>query len=185
MKIKKYFEYVKESKKSLNEDFGNFDQDINQEELEQDFENEPTDLDMPIGDERPDEFSDDLSDEFSEEPINQFDSEVSSEEEVEEEGSEYYGRTMLTELGDKLGAEVIDGSIIYNGKNINFYSETDSFHVDKKKFKTVEEVVDYLTDVPAELPTDMSVEAPVNEEEPVIAESKSYKVTRKFNKFRK
>jgi len=65
-------------------------------------------------------------------------------EPMEEEGSEYIGGQMLQNLADSLGTEVVDNSVEYNGKKVNFYSETEMFHVDKKKFKTVEEVVDYL-----------------------------------------
>lgn len=63
---------------------------------------------------------------------------------MEEEGGEYMGSQMLQNLADSLGTEVVDNSVEYNGKKVNFYSETEMFHVDKKKFKTVEEVVDYL-----------------------------------------
>lgn len=63
---------------------------------------------------------------------------------MEEEGGEYMGVQMLQNLADSLGTEVVDNSVEYNGKKVNFYSETEMFHVDKKKFKTVEEVVDYL-----------------------------------------
>lgn len=74
-----------------------------------------------------------------EEPMNE-----PMEEPMEEEGSEYMGGQMLQNLADSLGTEVVDNSVEYNGKKVNFYSETEMFHVDKKKFKTVEEVVDYL-----------------------------------------
>jgi len=63
---------------------------------------------------------------------------------TEEEGT-YIGTEMLQDLADALGTEVIDNAVEYEGKKVNFYSETEKFHVDKKKFATVEEVVDYLT----------------------------------------
>jgi hypothetical protein len=63
---------------------------------------------------------------------------------TEEEGT-YIGTQMIQDLADALGTEVIDNAVQYEGKTINFYSETEKFHVDKKKFTTVEEVVDYLT----------------------------------------
>jgi hypothetical protein len=67
------------------------------------------------------------------------------EEEEEEESDEYMGQKMLNDLASELGTEVgPDGSIDYNGKKINFYSETEMFHLDKKKFKTVDEVINYL-----------------------------------------
>lgn len=63
----------------------------------------------------------------------------------EEEGGEYQGQMLLNQLANELGTEVdADGSINYEGKKINFYSETEKFHVDNKKFSTAEEVVDYL-----------------------------------------
>jgi hypothetical protein len=63
----------------------------------------------------------------------------------EEEGGEYQGQMLLNQLANELGTEVdSDSSINYEGKKINFYSETEKFHVDNKKFSTVEEVVDYL-----------------------------------------
>ena len=37
-----------------------------------------------------------------------------------------------------------NNSIDYNGKKINFFSETESFHVDKKKFKTIGEILHQL-----------------------------------------
>lgn len=63
---------------------------------------------------------------------------------TEEEGT-YIGAEMLQDLADALGTEVIDNAVEYEGKKVNFYSETEKFHVDKKKFATVQEVVDYLT----------------------------------------
>lgn len=63
----------------------------------------------------------------------------------EEEGGEYQGQMLLNQLANELGTEVDDdGSINYEGKKINFYSETEKFHVDNKKFSTAEEVVNYL-----------------------------------------
>ena len=63
---------------------------------------------------------------------------------TEEEGT-YIGTQMLKDLADALGVEVMDNAVEYEDKTINFFSETEKFHVDKKKFATVEEVVDYLT----------------------------------------
>ena len=75
----------------------------------------------------------------------------------EEEGGEYIGQKMMNDLASELGSEIgTDGSIDYNGKKINFYSETEMFHVDKKKFKTSDEVINYL---------DSSNEDPVEPEE--------------------
>jgi len=63
---------------------------------------------------------------------------------TEEDGT-YIGTQMLQDLADALGTEVMDNAVQYEGKTINFYSETEKFHVDRKKFATVEEVVNYLT----------------------------------------
>ena len=63
----------------------------------------------------------------------------------EEEGGEYMGQKMMADLASELDTEIgSDGSINYNGKKVNFYSETEMFHVDKKKFKTAGEVINYL-----------------------------------------
>lgn len=63
----------------------------------------------------------------------------------EEEGGEYMGQKKMADLASELGTEIgTDGSIDYNGKKVNFYSETEMFHVDKKKFKTSGEVINYL-----------------------------------------
>jgi len=107
------------------------------------------------------------------------------EEQPEEEGDIYQNR--LQELADALGVEVEDGKVMYNGKKIIFPSETEMFHVDGKKFKTAEEVVNYLEGSVEErpdmerVPSDL-VEDPEMELE--LQESKSYKNTRKFNKRR-
>ena len=61
----------------------------------------------------------------------------------EEEGDEYEGTLLLKELAERLGSEVVNNTIEYNGQKINYYSETEAFHVGKMKFDTVDEVVDY------------------------------------------
>jgi hypothetical protein len=63
----------------------------------------------------------------------------------EEDEEEYIGNKLMDELAQKLGTQVEDGQINYDGQLVNFFSETEMFHVDKKKFKTPDEVVDYLT----------------------------------------
>lgn len=80
----------------------------------------------------------------------------------EEEEDEYKGRMLMIELADKLGTELEeDGSIEYEGNRINFYSETEKFHIGKNKFETVDEVLDFL-----------------QSESPMKYESKSYRVSR-------
>ena len=118
----------------------------------------------------------------------------------EEEGGEYQGQMLLNQLANELGTEVdADGSINYEGKKINFYSETEKFHVDNKKFSTAEEVVNYLggsNDAPENAHTHEHEEEPsFDETEGDLArrdledemgayESKSYRHTRlkKFGK---
>jgi hypothetical protein len=62
----------------------------------------------------------------------------------EEESGEYEGATKLKQLAEALGAELTNNEINYDGHKINWFSETEAFHVDRKKFETVEEVIDYL-----------------------------------------
>jgi len=80
----------------------------------------------------------------------------------EEEEDEYKGRMLMIELSDKLGTEISeDGSIEYEGNKINFYSETENFHIGKNKFETVDEVLNFL-----------------ETQSPVKYESKSYRLSR-------
>ena len=67
-------------------------------------------------------------------------------EEGEEESGEYEGTRLMNELAEMLGTEVVNNEINYDGHKINYFSETDSFHVDKnkKKFGTSDEVLEYL-----------------------------------------
>ena len=137
-----------------------------------------------------------------EEPITN--TEISEVEEApvaelpEEEGGEYQGQMLLNQLANELGTEVSeDGSINYEGKKINFYSETEKFHVDNKKFSTAEEVVNYLGSAPMtsdeedEMTGEREGERKAgldeieNFEDENSFESKSYKHTRKFESFRK
>jgi len=70
-------------------------------------------------------------------------------DETEEEEEDKYGK-MLKDLAKSLGTEVVKDDksgalcVKYEGKTINVYSEDDKYHVDKKKFTTVDEVVSYL-----------------------------------------
>jgi hypothetical protein len=68
--------------------------------------------------------------------------------EEEEEGGDMY-MVKLQELANKLNTEVVseeDGPnyVEYNGQKVIFPSETEMYHVGKKKFKTADEVVNYL-----------------------------------------
>ncbi len=65
-------------------------------------------------------------------------------EEEEEGGDVYYSK--LKELADTLGVEVVDNSVVYNGKKVIFPSETEKYHIEGSKggFDTVEEVISEL-----------------------------------------
>ena len=90
------------------------------------------------------------------------------EEQVpEEEEHDYIGNKLMSDLATALGTKVVNNQINYNGEKINFYSETEKFHIGKKKFDTVEDVLNYLK--PSE------VEEPELEEMPM--ESLRYRRT--------
>ena len=110
--------------------------------------------------------------------------------EEEEEGGDMY-TAKLQELADILGVEVENNSINYEGHKVIFPSETEMYHVDKKKFKTAEEVANYLeTHNHPEMKSDVenSELSDIDEDEfekgDIAFESKSYKHTRlkKFGK---
>lgn len=64
----------------------------------------------------------------------------------EEEEYEYEGTKLMKELADKLGAKVENNSINFDGKKIEYFSETGAFAIDKKgKYKTIDEVFNKLT----------------------------------------
>ena len=54
------------------------------------------------------------------------------------------GTVKLKELAEALGSEITNNEIQYEGHKIAWYSETEAFHVDRKKFDTIEEVLAYL-----------------------------------------
>lgn len=107
---------------------------------------------------------------------NPFDQEFEGGEEEEQEDV-YSSR--LKELADALGLEsdaVQNNKLEFDGKEIIFPSETEKFHVDRKKFDTVEQVVDYLQGGSTERV------APKLEEEDRVDpefEAKSYKFSRR------
>jgi len=67
------------------------------------------------------------------------------EEEEEEEGYQYHGTLKMKELADKLGTNIVNNEINFDGKKVNFFSEDEKFHIDNKKFDSVEDAFDYLT----------------------------------------
>ena len=105
--------------------------------------------------------------------------ELDETEEETQEGNEYIGELKIKELVKALGPDaILNGNTVeYNGKEINFYSETEKFHVDRKKFETVEEVVDFLKgdeEVPVKTEKDFEDETMDPE-----FEAKSYRLSRK------
>jgi len=121
MKLKKYNEYLKEDLTQMSE-----------------LENE-NDITGEVEVGQDDEFMDYDGDDASTLIGNNMNDDLG-----EEEGNEYEGTKLMKDLSEKLGAEISNNSIEYNGKKINFFSETESFHVDNKKFKTTDEVLKYL-----------------------------------------
>ncbi len=109
--------------------------------------------------------------------------------EEEEEGGDIY-TAKLQELADMLNVELEGSEINYEGHKVIYPSETEMYHVDKKKFKTAQEVADYLqglsTEVKSELPSEelSDIDEDDFEKGDIAFESKSYKHTRlkKFGK---
>lgn len=116
----------------------NFDQYI-KEDLSSEFESEvgDSDLDRKISDIERESSS--MDEEEGDEKIE----DTLGEGGEEEDG--YIGVKLMKDLSDKLDTPIQDNKIIYDGNVINFYSETERFHIGKKKFETPDEVVDYLT----------------------------------------
>jgi len=147
MKVKKFEQFLKS--RNINEDLDPI------ETRESQLEDDTLDLDgkefddVEVKDSEEFDSPDDFKKEFHEEEeefgdgFTEDEGEFDEEEEPEEEG-EYIGTTMLNKLAKALGTEVVNNQINYEGQKINFYSETESFHIGNKKFKTVEEVLDFL-----------------------------------------
>jgi len=178
--IKRYSQFVKENKQ-VNENIEEFDE-IPSNEIESE---DP-----------------DFAEVEDNEVFNQAEEELGDDNESEEEGGSYIGQEMIQNLADALDTQVdTDGSINYNGKKINFYSETEMFHIGNQKFETVDEVVDFLENENGISSNDGDIrqrelededdkallagqDEEETEEQPEF-ESKSYKHTRKFESFRK
>ena len=60
---------------------------------------------------------------------------------------EYVGEYKIKELASKLGPDAIlkGNSIDYKGQKVNYFSETEKIHIGKKKFDSIDDVYDYLT----------------------------------------
>jgi len=189
--IKKYNQFIKENIQNIqdqeevlsDEDLDTLHDEMSEDEL----------IDNEYSNSENDEDIEDSGEELVGNP------EGSMEEEMEEEGGAYKGQLMMHELSDELGCPVgADGAIVCKGKKINFFSETEMFHVDRKKFKTIEEVVDYVNgdSIPnkekvgnelvnkSQAQIQGQAQAQHELEIPKL-ESKSYKDTRKFKSFRR
>jgi hypothetical protein len=131
MKLKKYNEYVKEDLTPMS---------VESEPLE--VENDMTgeiEGERRVG--QDDEFMDYDGDDAS----TLIGNNMNDEQEEEEEGHEYEGTKLMKELADKLGTNIVNNEINFDGKKVNFFSEDEKFHIDNKKFDSVEDAFDYLT----------------------------------------
>jgi len=119
MKLKRYDQYINEDLTPMS-----LDAEMEIPEMEEETGTEETgDVDVP--------------------PM-KTDAEISMNEEPEEE-YEFQGEKMLQDLANRLGSKVENNMINYNGKKIEFYSETEAFAIDRKgKYKTVDEVISKL-----------------------------------------
>lgn len=173
MKLKRFINFINE--------------DLNPEEFEHEVDkfDSPADLKKELGEEdlteddfdfEDDDHESELDSDYEEglekELVNSIEEE---EEEFPEEGSEYEGTRKMRELAEMLGSEVVENKIEYQGKTINFFSETNKFHIGKEKFETPQEVVEYLQSQGVE---ENSPEV-VGEEEMELQESRRY--IKKFN----
>lgn len=185
MKLKKFNQFIKE-----NSEMGD---DIIPEEsdlaLENEMENEFDDIDEftgALGDSKGEEndgYSEEDEDNYSKyeedddelEYKNQSDMDFEGEE---EEGHEYQGSVLMRELADKLGVEVINNKIEYNGQEINYYSETEKFHIGKSKFDTIEEVLDFVGQ--SDVVSDIEPMSPSMLEEPELVDESSRRFIKRF-----
>ena len=131
------------------DDFGDFDDDDDFDDMDDDDmdDDDMDDDDMDDDDDFGDFDEDDDFDDMDDEDMDDDDEDMENIEgmEGEEEEGEYKGTLMMRELADLLDTEVSDSNEIeYNGHKINFYSETEKFHIGKKTFETPEEVVEYV-----------------------------------------
>jgi hypothetical protein len=82
-------------------------------------------------------------------------------------------KELLTELGPE--AKLENGTIYYDGKEINFYSETEKFHIGRKRFDDVKDVLNFLGVKEDSAPVERDFEEELDPE----FEAKSYRFTRK------
>ena len=70
--------------------------------------------------------------------------EMGFEGEEEEEAGDYHGSVGMKKIAKALGVEFQGNEIMHDGHKINFFSETEMYHIDRKKFKSAEEVIDFM-----------------------------------------
>jgi hypothetical protein len=133
MKLKKFgqFSKVNEDINPTNKNLGEFDS-----------------MEKELGDESGGEPGDESGDESGEEPGDDIENqEEFGDDTIEDEFEDdepYEGESMMRQLADKLGVEVINNEIKFDGHTINFFSETRKLHIGEQKFRSVEEVLDFL-----------------------------------------
>lgn len=179
--IKRYNQFVNDK---INEDLES-DENINDfNENPMDFNQEPVDdFEEPMNDFEPSDDFDDVNFDGDEQISN-----LSGEEEEEDE---YTGTQKMEELAEELGVELRDdGSLNYNGIEVHFYSETEKFHIDKMRFTTVEEVINYLEngdagDTGDDIESNSFDQISDTDFENTIGESKRYRNTRLQNSVNK
>ena len=90
---------------------------------------------------------------------------------------EYVGTRKTKELLAELGpeAKLENGTIYYDDKEINFYSETEKFHIGRKRFDDVKDVLNFLGKK-EEVKSERDFE---NEQMDPEFEAKSYRFTRR------
>jgi hypothetical protein len=184
MKLKKFNQFIKEN---LSEDVVPDERDL---ELEEPFDN-IDDFESALGNSKDEEQDgyvegeedysryeeDDDQDEYDRQVANNADNFSGDEgtdigdDGEEEEGYEYKGTLLMNELADKLGTQVVNNKIDYNGQEINYYSETEKFHIGKSKFDTIEEVLDFLGTPDTD---DSNIEDPIEDSPVETLESRRF-----------
>jgi len=82
----------------------------------------------------------------------------------------------MKELAEALpDSKLEDGTLYYDGKEINFYSETEKFHIGRKRFDDVKDVLNYLGVKESLEP----IQSDYDEEMDPEFEAKSYRVSRR------
>lgn len=123
MKLKRYDQYI-------NEDLTDMRPDMEIPEMEEEISGAEMEEETVAGD-------------SNVPPMNTEADEIVDEDPEEE--YEFQGEKMLQDLANRLGVKVENNVINYNGKKIEFFSETEAFAIDRKgKYKTADEVISKL-----------------------------------------